>query len=49
VHAKGKVIHCGRQTMVVEAEMLDSAGKLVAKSRGTFMVIGKFENFDHSS
>jgi len=43
VHAVGKVIHCGRQTMVVEAEMLDRSGKLVAKSRGTFMVIGKLE------
>jgi len=44
VHAIGKVIHCGRQTMVVEAEMFDTAEKLVAKSRATFMVMGKFEN-----
>lgn len=44
VHASGKVIHSGRQTMVVEAEILDNSGKLVAKSRGTFMVIGKFDD-----
>jgi 1,4-dihydroxy-2-naphthoyl-CoA hydrolase len=49
VHAIGKVIHCGRQTMVVEAEIRDSAGKLISKSRGTFMVTGKFEALDHDT
>jgi acyl-CoA thioesterase len=43
VRGIAKVIHNGRQTMVVEAEILDSANKLAAKARGTFMVIGKFE------
>jgi 1,4-dihydroxy-2-naphthoyl-CoA hydrolase len=47
MHAIGRVIHCGRQTMVVEAEILDRSGKLVSKSRGTFMITGSFEGHDH--
>lgn len=43
VYAEAKVIHCGRKTMVVEAEMQDSGGQLLGKARGTFMIIGKFE------
>lgn len=48
VHAIGKVIHCGRQTMVVEAEIFNTANKLVAKSRATFMIVGKFDNLTPS-
>lgn len=44
ITATGKVIHCGRQTMVVEAEVLaGDANRLIAKARGTFMVIGRFD------
>lgn len=43
VHAQGKVIHAGRQTMVVECDMRDNSGSLLGKARGTFMIIGKFE------
>lgn len=43
IHAYGKVVHCGRTTMVVEATLTDNAGKLIAKSRGTFMIIGKMD------
>lgn len=39
----GKVIHNGRTTMVAEADIIDEAGDLVLKARGTFFVIGKFE------
>ena len=39
----GKVIHQGRNTMVVEAEICDGNGSLLAKARGTFFVVGKFE------
>ena len=43
VRAEGSVIHHGRQTMVVEAVLHNEGGKLLAKARGTFFVIGKFE------
>jgi len=43
IRGTGTVIHCGRKTMVVECEILAHNSKLIAKSRGTFMVIGKFE------
>lgn len=43
VRAQGKVIHAGRQTMVVECDMHDSSGSLLGKARGTFMVVGRFE------
>lgn len=44
VLAEGKVIHNGRQTIVVEADLFDGQGNLAAKSRGTFCVIGRFEH-----
>ena len=44
VRALGKVIHDGQNTVVVEAELSDGAGKLIAKARGTFFVIGSFES-----
>jgi len=43
VLAVAQVIHNGRQTMVVEADIQDNQGNLVAKSRGTFCIIGRFE------
>lgn len=43
VRAQGRVIHAGRQTMVVECDMHDSSGSLLGKARGTFMVIGRVE------
>lgn len=39
----GKVIHHGRQTMVVEATICDEAGKVLAVARGTFFVLGVIE------
>lgn len=42
VTANAKVIHDGKQTMVVEAELRGSE-RLVAKARGTFFVIGVFD------
>ncbi len=38
-----EVIHAGRQTMVVEGEIRDQQGILLAKSRGTYCVIGRFD------
>lgn len=43
VTAAAKVIHGGKSTVVVECEMTDTAGRLLAKARGTFFVIGQFE------
>lgn len=43
VIASAKVLHAGRQTMVAECEMNDDTGALIGKSRGTFMIVGKFD------
>jgi uncharacterized protein (TIGR00369 family) len=43
VKASTKVIHSGKTTMVVEGDVTDSEGKLLAKARGTFFVIGRYE------
>lgn len=43
VKATAKVIHDGKSTMVVECEMTDTTGRMLAKARGTFFVIGQFE------
>lgn len=43
VLAVGQVIHHGKSTMVVEADILDEAGALLVKARGTFYVVGKVE------
>ncbi|MDT8900884.1 PaaI family thioesterase [Anaeroselena agilis] len=43
VTAVAKVVHNGRQTVVVEAEHRDTAGRLLAKARGTFFVVGSIE------
>ena len=42
VAGAAKVVHDGKQTLVVEAE-LRSGERLVAKARGTFFVIGSFD------
>jgi len=44
VLAEAKIIHNGRQTIVVETDIFDGQGSLAAKSRGTFCVIGRFDN-----
>lgn len=43
VRADAKVIHSGKSTLVVECEMT-SDGRLLAKARGTFFVIGQYTN-----
>ncbi|HWR38359.1 MAG TPA: PaaI family thioesterase [Patescibacteria group bacterium] len=42
IQAIGRVIHNGNHTLVAEAEILDEAGQLLAKSRGTFFAAGYF-------
>ena len=37
----GRVLHAGRRTMVAESEVFDANGKLMAKSQGTFFVLGE--------
>lgn len=44
ITAAARVIHDGKSTMVAEADVLDEAGGLLAKARGTFFVIGNFEH-----
>ena len=41
VKASAKVLHNGKSTMVVESRVTDNEGKLLAKARGTFFVIGQ--------
>lgn len=43
VKGTGKVIHNGKQTMVVEGEVVDENGRLLAKATGTFFVVGVLE------
>lgn len=43
VRAVGKVVHNGRQTLVVECDVIGVESKLLAKARGTFFVVGQFE------
>jgi 1,4-dihydroxy-2-naphthoyl-CoA hydrolase len=43
VHAVGRVIHNGRQTLVVECDVVGAEDKLLAKARGTFYVVGQFD------
>lgn len=42
VRAVARVIHNGRSTMVVESEVLDKNGELLAKATGSFYVVGDF-------
>ncbi len=37
---EGSVIHAGKNTIVAEAKIYNSKNKLVAQSRGTFMILG---------
>jgi uncharacterized protein (TIGR00369 family) len=46
VKAFSTVIHCGKTTMVVEGSITDGVGKLLAKARGTFFVIGHYTEND---
>ncbi len=43
IRAIGQVIHNGKSTMVAESEIVDSQNHLLAKTRGTFFVIGMFK------
>jgi len=44
----GKIIHNGKSTMVAEGQILDGQNNLIASSRGTFFVTGRFEEMvDH--
>ena len=43
VSAVAKVIHNGKSTLVVEAELANAAGRLIAKARGTFFVSGNID------
>lgn len=39
----GKITHNGKSTMVAEGKIFDGENNLIAQSRGTFFVIGQFE------
>ncbi len=39
IHAKGRALHRGRSTAVVEGEVYDEAGELIAKSLGTIAIL----------
>ena len=43
VSAIGRVVHNGRNTLVVECEVLAQDETLLLKARGTFYVVGKFD------
>ena len=43
VRAKGRVLHNGRRTLVVECDVLDGGGAVLIKARGTFYVVGQFD------
>jgi acyl-CoA thioesterase len=43
IKAIATVIHNGSRTMVIECDLVDQGDDLVAKARGTFFTIGKFE------
>lgn len=49
VYCIARVVHNGRQTIVVEADIVDGNQEgLLAKARGTFFVIGSFEGGAHA-
>lgn len=48
IRATATVLHKGRTTMVVETDLKDNDNALIAKARGTFYVIGKFEEAANS-
>ena len=43
VRAVGRVIHNGRKTLVVECDVYGHANVVVGKARGTFYVVGEFD------
>ena len=43
VRAIGRVVHNGRQTLVVESDVIGVEGRILAKARGTFFVVGQFD------
>lgn len=43
VKAVARVVHNGRQTLVVECDVLGVEDRLLAKARGTFFVVGQFD------
>ena len=47
IYARATVLHHGKNTLVVESEIVNEVDQLLAKSRGTFFVVGHFvaENF----
>jgi len=45
IKAMGRLIHDGKSTMIAEGEIIDSHNTLIAKTRGTFFVTGKFGGF----
>ena len=46
IKAMGRIIHNGKSTMIAEGEIVDSFNNLIAKTRGTFFVTGKFSEFE---
>jgi len=43
VRAVGRVVHNGRQTLVVECDVFGADDVVLVKARGTFFVVGKFD------
>ncbi len=43
VTAEARVLHNGRQTIVMEAKVFDAEGKVISMTRSTYYVIGKFD------
>ena len=43
VRAVGRVIHNGRQTLVVECDVLGANNVVLVKARGTFFVVGQID------
>lgn len=49
IRSKGRVIHNGNSTIVAEAEIMDSDGTLLLSARGTFFVVGEFQEKEQDS
>lgn len=43
IQAAANIIHCGRHTIVAEAEVYQLGKKIAAKAGGTFFVLGKID------
>lgn len=46
ISAVGRLIHNGRNTIVADCEVCGGDGALLLKARGTFYVVGQFENVE---